>query len=662
MVGQQPAGVGQGLGELPGGAPLDQSRWAVPVRSQAELAGGDQPRARRRRWGRRGRSGYSWAAPRGGGRETERSAYRTVPSPGPAQRRPEPTRSIGHEPTRPSASQRAAATAAKTAVGPVDRWPGRGRDRRPPRPAAWPGPAGCRTTAWSGRVPSRRRRRRCPRNVPNPRPGGRRRCSTNAVPPGRGPPQRPPSHGSSRRPCTGPPPGRRRARPPRRERPGGSPARGRRGPGPRRPARRPRPTPRPAGRGRPEARPPAPARAGGRAPPWMPAGGPRPTAPRRHRRPAPRPAGPRSRRGRSHRPPAVVWRPGGPRPPGTTGPGPGGRTRSASRRASSATGECSLPPKAPPLPYGRGRRLARPAPRGVGLHVGRLDPGGPEGEVPLARRQLDGVVERQAGAPALHLAGPGPGLTRATRPPRSHPGRRAPPPGRPGRAGVVGEPGVAEHHGRTHPLGHPALDGGPGLGPVEVGGRSGLAGPASGRGEDPFGGLLDGLPPGAAAQVGHQGLVDLRRSGRRAPGGARAARRITIPGVQNPHWLPPVATRASDHSRRVSSGRPSRVVTSRPASRRTGVTHATRGAPSTQTVQQPHWPWGLQPSLTETIPSCSRRTSSSDAPSSATSTSAPSTRSRISVSADQLKEEPQPQVREALGLVTWNPAPWSPSL
>jgi hypothetical protein len=29
----------------------------------------------------------------------------------------------------------------------------------------------------------------------------------------------------------------------------------------------------------------------------------------------------------------------------------------------------------------------------------------------------------------------------------------------------------------------------------------------------------------------------------------------------------------------------------------------------------------------------------------------------IAASANQLKEEPQPQVREALGLVTWNPAP-----
>ena len=34
----------------------------------------------------------------------------------------------------------------------------------------------------------------------------------------------------------------------------------------------------------------------------------------------------------------------------------------------------------------------------------------------------------------------------------------------------------------------------------------------------------------------------------------------------------------------------------------------------------------------------------------------------IRTSVDQLKEEPQPQVRLALGFVTWNPAPCSPSL
>ncbi len=34
----------------------------------------------------------------------------------------------------------------------------------------------------------------------------------------------------------------------------------------------------------------------------------------------------------------------------------------------------------------------------------------------------------------------------------------------------------------------------------------------------------------------------------------------------------------------------------------------------------------------------------------------------IGTSEDQLKEEPQPHVREALGFVTWNPAPCRPSL
>ena len=44
---------------------------------------------------------------------------------------------------------------------------------------------------------------------------------------------------------------------------------------------------------------------------------------------------------------------------------------------------------------------------------------------------------------------------------------------------------------------------------------------------------------------------------------------------------------------------------------RTGVTHDTRGAPSTSTVQQPHCPCGLHPSLTEMSRSSSRKTSSS---------------------------------------------------
>ncbi len=140
-----------------------------------------------------------------------------------------------------------------------------------------------------------------------------------------------------------------------------------------------------------------------------------------------------------------------------------------------------------------------------------------------------------------------------------------------------------------------------------------------------------------------------------------------MPGVQKPHWLPPVSTSAPAQRVRTAAGSPSRVVTLRPSRRRTGVTHETRGAPSTQTVQQPHWPWGLQPSLTDRSESCSRRTSSRVASSSATSTSAPLTLSRIRGSTAQpmeaqLKEEPHPHVRVAFGLVTWKPAPWRPSL
>ena len=61
-----------------------------------------------------------------------------------------------------------------------------------------------------------------------------------------------------------------------------------------------------------------------------------------------------------------------------------------------------------------------------------------------------------------------------------------------------------------------------------------------------------------------------------------------MPGVQNPHWLAPVAQNASAQALRSDASSPSSVVTERPAIRRTGVTQATRGAPSTSTVQQPH--------------------------------------------------------------------------
>ena len=120
--------------------------------------------------------------------------------------------------------------------------------------------------------------------------------------------------------------------------------------------------------------------------------------------------------------------------------------------------------------------------------------------------------------------------------------------------------------------------------------------------------------------------------GRRAPGRPQRGRRARCPspagprggtrcpGVQKPHWLAPVARKAPAQRSRSSSSRPSTVVMTRPATRRTGVTQATRGAPSTSTVQHPHWPCGLQPSFGERIPRWSRRATSSDEPSSGTST------------------------------------------
>ena len=93
------------------------------------------------------------------------------------------------------------------------------------------------------------------------------------------------------------------------------------------------------------------------------------------------------------------------------------------------------------------------------------------------------------------------------------------------------------------------------------------------------------------------------------------------------------------------------MVIRRPATRAIGVTHATRGWPSTQTVQHPHCPCGLQPSEAIAEDLEQRGVVSLDldvAP--------------VEGEANQLKLWPQPQVREALGLVIAKPDCSSPSL
>ena len=120
-------------------------------------------------------------------------------------------------------------------------------------------------------------------------------------------------------------------------------------------------------------------------------------------------------------------------------------------------------------------------------------------------------------------------------------------------------------------------------------------------------------------------LSTVVRSDKSAPRRSWPTNRHTMPGVQKPHWVAPQARNASDH-RCCSSGlEPAAVVTFRPATRRAGVTQATRGASSTSTVQQPHWPCGLQPSRTASMPRRSRSTPSNVSPSSGTSTVRPST-------------------------------------
>jgi hypothetical protein len=72
-----------------------------------------------------------------------------------------------------------------------------------------------------------------------------------------------------------------------------------------------------------------------------------------------------------------------------------------------------------------------------------------------------------------------------------------------------------------------------------------------------------------------------------------------MPGVQNPHWLPPVEHRASAHSLLAPAGSsPSTVVMVRPATRRSGRhTRATRGAAVDQHRAAAALPLGAAPVL-----------------------------------------------------------------
>ena len=310
---------------------------------------------------------------------------------------------------------------------------------------------GCRRSGWSGRPAHRHRRRRCPRSTPCPSawctaPSAYERSVTGAehlpgphvdldaatrsgrrarARRGRSRPRAPPTwHLTTARRQ------RRRVR-----------AR------PARPA--PRPNPRPAGRATRAARrrrPPRRRTPGQRAC-TVAASGSRSAEPAR----AAHPDDDRSRRAAARRPGAGAWARAAPRPRAATGRGRPRRCRRPAAWARSGTGLRRLPPKAPPLASGDAGAI-RPAPAGVRLDVGGLDPGRLQREGPVAPGHLDGVRQRHRAVAALDASAAGPG--------GADPGgeRRvgAELDERTGRRRVVGEAAPAEDH-----LGSRALEGRP---------------------------------------------------------------------------------------------------------------------------------------------------------------------------------------------------------
>ncbi len=174
-----------------------------------------------------------------------------------------------------------------------------------------------------------------------------------------------------------------------------------------------------------------------------------------------------------------------------------------------------------------------------------------------------------------------------------------------------------------------------------------------------------------------------------------------MPGVQKPHWLAPWATKADAQTSRAAGLSPSSVVTCRPATRRTGVTHddarstvdpdgaapalalgaaAVLHGPAPELLAQrieKRDPVGDRDGIAVEdevdVAGSHRRTGlAARSPGVATNlekvkrgrprAALPSGGRDAAMAGAQLNEEPQPQVRVALGLMMWKPAPCKPSL
>src|SRR6476620_11554142 len=85
-----------------------------------------------------------------------------------------------------------------------------------------------------------------------------------------------------------------------------------------------------------------------------------------------------------------------------------------------------------------------------------------------------------------------------------------------------------------------------------------------------------------------------------------------MPGMQNLHCTSPQETKLSARFLRVSSGRPSSVSNSLPATFCAFIVHDSRGLPSISSVQHPHEACGSQPFFSDRQLKSSRRTLSSE--------------------------------------------------
>ena len=206
----------------------------------------------------------------------------------------------------------------------------------------------------------------------------------------------------------------------------------------------------------------------------------------------------------------------------------------------------TLPPNAPPLASGDGRLSPGQAPRCVGLQIGRFHPGGAQASPPSRPPEppTEAGTRQWCGGPApLPAAARASVSVSATTPP---PVRRPYGDERVGRSEVVGEAALAEGDAGTDPLGRAAFDGGAQRRRVEValGQRCTCA---------------VCVPARRGSSASRCSGTDARQAPARPPDdrtGAASedrpcspASRTMIPGVQNPHWLAPVAQNASAQRR-----------------------------------------------------------------------------------------------------------------